>query len=193
MALPLQFSRPAEHTASRSLSDKAAFGTLLRDHLVPQAMARNFQTRTLAIWSAGCAEGSELFDIASLLHEHFPALEGWLVTLYGSDAADDAVDVARAARLDGETGGVALRRSCFFEQVDLLDVWPALPVFDIVVCRGTLRDLDLEARENVLTRFQSRLGRDGHVVLGAGESWFGCVSGYRREQYGDIDAFRFSA
>jgi len=193
MALPLQFSRPAEHTASRSLSDKAAFGTLLRDHLIPQAMARNFQTRTLAIWSAGCAEGSELFDIASLLHEHFPALEGWLVTLYGSDAADDAVDVARAARLDGEAGGVALRRSCFFEQVDLLDVWPALPVFDIVVCRGTLRDLDLEARENVLTRFQSRLGRDGHVVLGAGESWFGCVSGYRREQYGDIDAFRFSA
>ena len=193
MALPLQFSRPAEHTASRSLSDKAAFGTLLRDHLVPQAMARNFQTRTLAIWSAGCAEGSELFDIASLLHEHFPALEGWLVTLYGSDAADDAVDVARAARLDGESGGVALRRSCFFEQVDLLDVWPALPVFDIVVCRGTLRDLVLEARENVLTRFQSRLGRDGHVVLGAGESWFGCVSGYRREQYGDIDAFRFSA
>ena len=193
MALPLQFSRPAEHTASRSLSDKAAFGTLLRDHLIPQAMARNFQTRTLAIWSAGCAEGSELFDIASLLHEHFPALEGWLVTLYGSDAADDAVDVARAARLDGETGGVALRRSCFFEQVDLLDVWPALPVFDIVVCRGTLRDLDLEARENVLTRFQSRLGRDGHVVLGAGESWFGCVRGYRREQYGDIDAFRFSA
>jgi len=193
MALPLQFSRPAEHTASRLLSDQAAFGTLLRDHLIPQAMARNFQTRTLAIWSAGCAEGSELFDIASLLHEHFPALEGWLVTLYGSDAADDAVDVARAARLDGETGGVALRRSCFFEQVDLLDVWPALPVFDIVVCRGTLRDLDLEARENVLTRFQSRLGRDGHVVLGAGESWFGCVSGYRREQYGDIDAFRFSA
>ena len=193
MALPLQFSRPAEHTASRSLSDKAAFGTLLRDHLIPQAMARNFQTRTLAIWSAGCAEGSELFDIASLLHEHFPALEGWLVTLYGSDAADDAVDVARAARLDGEAGGVALRRSCFFEQVDLLDVWPALPVFDIVVCRGILRDLDLEARENVLTRFQSRLGRDSHVVLGAGESWFGCVSGYRREQYGDVDAFRFSA
>ena len=93
----------------------------------------------------------------------------------------------------GETGGVALRRSCFFEQVDLLDVWPALPVFDIVVCRGVLRDLDLEAREDVLTRFQSRLGRDGHVVLGAGESWFGCVSGYRREQYGDTDAFRFSA
>src|SRR5664279_2348592 len=74
MALPLQFSRPAEHTVSRSLSDQAALGTLLRDHLVPQAIARNFQTRTLAIWSAGCADGSELFDIAVLLQEHFPAL-----------------------------------------------------------------------------------------------------------------------
>ena len=168
-------------------------------------MARNFRARTLAIWSAGCADGSDLFDIAALLQERFPALGGWLVTLYGSDEASHAVEAARAARFVSADGGVAdrgvqgadapadLKRSCFFEQVDLLDAWPALPVFDIVVCRGVLRRLDVDAREDVLTRFQSRLGRDGHLVLGAGESWFGGVNGYRREQYGDTVAFRFSA
>ena len=66
-------------------------------------------------------------------------------------------------------------------------------MFDVVLCRDVLRDLDIEAREQVLTRFQSRLAVNGHVVLGDGESWFGAVNGYRREQYGDTVAFRFSA
>jgi chemotaxis protein methyltransferase CheR len=187
------------------LDDDVLFG-ILRDEVIPQAVARNTDSRMLAIWSAGCANGSELYAIAALLDTHFPELSGWLVTLYGNDASGEAVAAARAGRVSVDAGradGAAvdfgahstvreLRRRCFFEEFDLCDEWPALPVFDLVVCRGVL-DAAPAASAGILARFQRRLAPGGHVVLGTAESLLNAGPGYRRERYGDRSVFRFTA
>ena len=184
----------------------------LRTHLVPSAIERNAQRRRLAVWSAGAATGEELYSVAMLLETHFPDLADWDVLLYGSDVSDrslrrarlgeySAAEVARGvpasmleeffdAQPDGFVIAERLRRRCFFEQMDLAAEWPALPVFDVVLCRNVLFGLDEPARADVLARLRRRLAPGGYLVLGADETALGLAEGYTAERVGDTVVFR---
>lgn len=85
----------------------------LRREIVPSLVARQ---RPLRIWSAGCANGAELYSVAILLAE-FGALDGSY--LLGSDCRHDAIHQARTGRyssVDLRETPEAIRRACFVER-----------------------------------------------------------------------------
>jgi chemotaxis protein methyltransferase CheR len=58
----------------------------LRDVVLPDLIERNQTTRTLRIWSAGCATGAEPYSLAILLKTHFAdRIAGWQVQILGTD------------------------------------------------------------------------------------------------------------
>jgi chemotaxis protein methyltransferase CheR len=78
------------------LRDRGHFH-ILKDHILPELIR---QRRTqgklqLAIWSAGCATGEEVYSLAVILYELLPDLPRWNITLAGADINDYALSVAR--------------------------------------------------------------------------------------------------
>ncbi len=60
---------------------------------------RNERTRTLRIWSAGCATGAEPYSVAVLLTDEFGArLDGWRVSIVGTDINRAFLDRAREGK-----------------------------------------------------------------------------------------------
>ncbi|HEX4460923.1 MAG TPA: protein-glutamate O-methyltransferase CheR, partial [Polyangia bacterium] len=68
----------------------------LRQTVLPDLIQRRSVQRTLAIWSAACSSGQELYSIAMLLRENFPTLQSWKVNLLGTDLSGQMVDRAQA-------------------------------------------------------------------------------------------------
>src|SRR6185369_9731239 len=69
---------------------------LLRDHLLPELIARNASSRCLRLWSAGCSTGEEPLTLAMLLDELLPQRASWKVTILGTDLNPAAIEKARS-------------------------------------------------------------------------------------------------
>ena len=68
----------------------------LRSVIIPQLIEQRAQSRTLSIWSAACSTGQEPYSLAMLLHEHFPHLANWKVTILATDLSPTVLAQARA-------------------------------------------------------------------------------------------------
>ncbi len=164
----------------------------LRDKVLPDMIARRSDARSLSVWSAASSSGQELYTIAMMLDNDFPAVSGWQLDLRGTDLSTSMVERARAGRFspfevnrglpapllvnyfrrDGRDYVIAdgLRKRCRFDAMNLATPWPVLPKFDIVFCRNVLIYFDQEVRERILTRIRSVLAPDGYLFLGPGEA-----------------------
>lgn len=185
---------------------------VVRDTLVPQILERNAATRRLRIWSAASSTGQELYSIAMLLDSNFPQLKDWDVQLYGTDLSTEVLAKARAGRystLEVNRGLPApmlvryfsrdgaefvlderLRRWCRFEQMNLAEPWPVLPMFDLVFCRNVLIYFELDVRRTILQRVKSVLPAGGHLLLGTAENPAGLVDGFRAVPLSNVVVFR---
>ena len=154
--------------------------------------------RRLAIWSAGCSTGEEVYTIAVLVHAsglfpREPAAERWDVSVYGSDISRRCVAAARrgvyaessfrAAPADmrqtyfeKSSGGLRViapvRELCHFGQVNLLDEDKTRLVghADAIFCRNVLIYFDARARKSVIETLYDRLNPGGVLLLGHSES-----------------------
>lgn len=71
---------------------------MLQSTLLPELIAaRQNTSRSLRIWSAGCAGGQEPYSIAILLHRLLGKAEGWDVTVLATDINPDAFAIAQNA------------------------------------------------------------------------------------------------
>ena len=77
--------------------DPAQFAAL-RQHILPDLIARHRDDRRLRIWSAGCASGEEPYSIALLLHELLPDIAHWNVFILATDINKRALQKAREGR-----------------------------------------------------------------------------------------------
>jgi chemotaxis protein methyltransferase CheR len=68
----------------------------LRRHVLPEVIGRKATAKRLALWSAGCSTGEEVYTLAILLREQLPAAETWDLRLLGTDVSPAALAVARA-------------------------------------------------------------------------------------------------
>ena len=159
--------------------------------IVPTLEEANARSRSLRLWSAGCASGEEPYTLSMLSRDAFA---GWSLDILGTDLSKKALAVARHA----EYGPAGLRattpaqRARFFEpteqgrlrvtaeyrapvrfgQLNLLDVAGAavLPHFDVIFCRNVLIYFDVETRRRVVNVFFERLRPGGLLLLGHSEN-----------------------
>jgi chemotaxis protein methyltransferase CheR len=70
----------------------------LREQVLPGIIKQNESSRTIRIWSAGCATGEEPYSLAILLDELLPDPDQWNVHILATDLNPEFLETAREAR-----------------------------------------------------------------------------------------------
>lgn len=163
-----------------------------RDELLPRIAQEAGSRRRLAIWSAGCSTGEEVYTIAMLVAES-GLFDEWDVRVYGSDLSRRCLAVARRGvygpssframpqelrrayfheRPDGAHVVERIRSMCHFGHLNLMDADRASIVgrVDAVFCRNVLIYFDARSRRQVIDLLYERLLPGGYLLLGHSES-----------------------
>jgi chemotaxis protein methyltransferase CheR len=182
---------------------------LISSKLLPELMARRASQRSLHLWSAGCASGEEAYSLAMLVDELVPQLEGWQVSIWGTDINSQALQLARQGRYrewsfrtlddarkkryfeaDGDQWQIvqALRDRVRFRQLDLLrdpfpEVMAGVPEFDLILCRNVFIYLDGDAVRRITAQFGAALASDGYLVTGHNELFGQDMAAFRVHVY----------
>ena len=164
----------------------------VRDEVLPLLAEQGKARRRLAIWSAGCATGEEVYTLAILVHES-GLFRDWFVRIYGSDVSRRCVTVARRGvyapssfraipseirkqyfhdRPDGTHVAERIRGYCSFGQVNLAHDEKVRLVGrqDAIMCRNVMIYFDAATRRGVTEGFLDRLNPGGILMLGHSES-----------------------
>jgi chemotaxis protein methyltransferase CheR len=185
---------------------------VLRDHVLPEVLARRRTTRSLNLWSAAAATGQEPYSLAILLAESFPYLRSWRVRFLASDLSHHALERAeRGVYSDLEIKrGVPehlldkyfhrapegwcldpeVRRQVEFAQFNLVRPWPHLPPMDLILLRNVIIYLDEESRASIFGRVKGALRPGGYLVLGASEALLDHREGLEQIQHGRTILYR---
>jgi chemotaxis protein methyltransferase CheR len=159
------------------------------------AAAAGRRPRRVRAWSAACSTGQEVYTLAMLLLEHFPAAEGWDVRVTGTDLSTRVLETARAgmwplhlaaeiptpyrkkymlrgtaAREGTMAAGAELRAVVDFRRMNLMDASYGAADCDLVFCRNVLIYFDPETRARVVERLAERLAPGGFLFLGHAEA-----------------------
>lgn len=176
--------------------DAAQFNALYH-YVLPQLLKHQRPTRTLRIWSAGCASGEEPYSIAMLLLELLPDVDQWAITILGTDINTEALNRARRAtygewafredrarqwrsRYFQPSQGnryeliPAVREMVTFTRLNLAE--PSYPAFEtnttalnLILCRNVTIYFSKDITALVVERFYHALMDGGWLVTGHAE------------------------
>jgi chemotaxis protein methyltransferase CheR len=167
---------------------------ILRDTVLPELITRNRASRTLRIWSAGCASGAEPYSINILLElEMTHRLADWDVSIVATDLNSEFLARAREAKFaewafretpewlklrcferEGNQWKLRpeFRRRTTFQRHNLAghDPAPGLDIpFDVILCRNVMIYLSSDLVRQLATRFYCALAPGGFLLVGHAE------------------------
>jgi chemotaxis protein methyltransferase CheR len=167
----------------------------LKDVVFPALAKARQATRKIRIWSAAASTGQEPYSIAMTRELHAPVLAEWTVEILATDLSNGVLERARKgiynqfevqrglpiAQLvkfftqipEGWQIIEKLRRQVSFQQLNLLDSFGTLGVFDVIFCRNVLIYFDQPTKAAVLARLTRALAPDGYLFLGGAETVLG--------------------
>lgn len=164
----------------------------IENYVIPMTIRRLKITgsKTLRIWSSGCAKGEEPFSIAILIHHRIKEMGGdFDVKIYATDIDESAVNSARKGIFieDSLKNVDPAMRNRFFQpsnanyqiipQIRNLVTFGVhnivshihLSHMDIILCRNLLIYFEKELQEKVFEKFYYSLNPGGFIVLGKSE------------------------
>jgi chemotaxis protein methyltransferase CheR len=185
----------------------------LKATILPELLAKREKERTLTIWSNACSSGQEVYSIAMLLREHFPALGGWKVRLIASDLSTTILKKAQEGNFNQTEVNRGLpmpmllkyftknglqwqikedvRKSIEFLEVNLVESWPlSLPKMDIIFLRNVLIYFAPETKTAILNKAHRLLKSDGYLFLGAAETTMNLDTKLSRSMIGKATVYR---
>jgi len=180
----------------------------LHRSLIPQLISQR-KRPGLDIWSAACSSGQEPYSLAMLVDEHFPGLaRQGQVQIMATDISQAILDRAKSGLYtdveiqrglnDSQRKRYFTRKGhrwqfhnrlrdlITFRQINLINSWPTLPQFDLILIRNVLIYMPEETVKSVLSRLVSRLRPGGCVILGATENTMIAVDGLNSAGNGRI-------
>ncbi len=168
--------------------------------ILPDILLRKAKEKSLAIWSAACSTGQEVYSIGMALRDEDARLRDWSISILGSDICEPALERARAGiytqfevqrglpiqRLvryfeqSGQDWSVRkeLREKIAFRQMNLLDVPSGIGPFDVVFCRNVLIYFDVDVKAKVLAAIAGRMRPSGYLLLGSAETTIGISTAF---------------
>ena len=184
----------------------------LKSVIIPEAMERNAAKRSLAIWSAACSTGQELYSVAMMLDSDFPELSSWKLDLVGTDISRKAVEKAQSGLFTGleinrglpatmlvryfvrDGSGYRIRddirNKVRFGVLNLIEPWPPMPLFDVILLRNVLIYFDMDTRRRILGLAKQQLVQGGVLILGGAESVLSLVDGFVPVTIGTTTVYR---
>lgn len=154
-----RFRRSIAVSVSGPFRDPQQF-TLLERELLPPLIERPGRLR---VWSAGCADGSELISLGRVLLK-LGALDR--AQLLGSDLLDENLVRARRADLDVPA---EIRTRLRWEQRDLVAADAPAGTWQLVLCRNVAIYFTATARVQLEHTLASALAPGGVLLLGRSE------------------------
>jgi chemotaxis protein methyltransferase CheR len=164
----------------------------LKKTILPELLALRAQQRKLRVWCAACSSGQEPYSLAILLAESFPQLASWDVRIDATDVAKAVLARARAGRYRqievnrGLSSGLLLKyfnrdglewevkpelkRLVRFQELNLIERWPALERYDLILLRNVLIYFDQQTKQTILAKMRGQLAGDGYLLLGGSET-----------------------
>jgi chemotaxis protein methyltransferase CheR len=164
----------------------------LKQSVVPSVIQKNAKDKKLRIWCAASSTGQEPYSVAITLRESFPELHTWDVQILATDISRQVLDRARTGRYKqvevnrGLSAAMMLkyfqrdglefelrrevRDMVKFEELNLIQAWPRLPMFDIVFIRNVLIYFDQETKRSILSKAKRQIVPEGYLFLGGSES-----------------------
>jgi chemotaxis protein methyltransferase CheR len=180
--------------------DKVPFDHL-KATIVPELLQARASRRSLRIWCAASSTGQEPYSIAMCLKEFGAALTGWRVEIIATDLAQGVLEKSRAglfSQFEVQRGlpiqllvkhfaqigelwqlNADIRAMVQFRQLNLLQDFSHLGVFDIIFCRNVLIYFDQDTKTNVFGRLARMVEPDGFLMLGAAETVVGLTEAFR--------------
>lgn len=157
-----RFRRSVAISVSGLFRDPAQFELLERE-LLPPLVARG---RRLTVWSAGCADGSELTSVGLLL-DRLGALER--AVLLGSDVLEENLEVARRGDYGDVDVPASVRSRMRWERRDIVREGPPAGRWRLILFRNVAIYLSSESKRGLLARMADALALDGVLLLGRSE------------------------
>lgn len=159
-AIRTRFRRAIAISVTSRFRDPEQFDQLETD-LLPILAKR---PGSLRIWSAGCADGSELYSLAEVL-ERNGLLER--STLLGSDLLWENIELARGRQVPDVS--VSIRARVRWEQRDLVNEDLPAPAWSLILCRNLAICLRRTERDQLHRHLSAALGHESFLILGRSE------------------------
>ena len=157
-----RFRRSVAVSVSGLFRDPAQFD-LLERKVLPQLIGSG---RRLTVWSAGCADGSELYSVAVLL-QRLDAFENAL--LLGSDLLEENLGLARRGIYEGVSFSEDVRARIRWERRDLVRSGATPGKWRLVLCRNVAIYLGARSKRRLHAALVEALAYDGFLMLGRSE------------------------
>jgi chemotaxis protein methyltransferase CheR len=154
------------------------------------------RSKTVRVWSAGCASGEEPYSLAMLLRRHLPVEQGWNVSILATDLSTRMLAHARAgiysltksadipepllkdymlkgnAQHEGQMKAMPeIQAMVDFRKLNLIQgPYPPDAHFDVILCRNVLIYFDLQSKQETIERLTRCLARNGLLFVGQAEN-----------------------
>ena len=157
---------------------------------LPKLMRSSAAGEPVRIWSAGCSNGSEPYNIAGVILDKCPDAARRNFRILGTDIDIRSLAVARSGRytreyveglpeqsmrkwFESDASGYQvrpeLRQLVTFNTLNLIQDWPMRHKFDAIFCRNVMIYFTRDLQEKLLQRFVSCLKPEGLLYIGHSE------------------------
>ena len=179
--------------------DKIPFDHL-KDTVLPALVQARAARRSVRIWCAAGSTGQEPYSIAMILKET-PELSGWRTEIVATDLSQAVLEKARAgmfSQFEVQRGlpiqmlvkyfkqhgdlwqlNPEIRAMVQHKQLNLLQDFSHLGIFDVIFCRNVLIYFDQETKAAIFERMARVIEPDGVLALGSAESVVGITDVFK--------------
>ncbi len=172
-----------------------------RDTIIPTLVKARANRKSLRIWCAAGSTGQEPYSLAMSLKEMGSLLSGWRLEILATDLSQEVQEKSKAGiysqfevqrglpiqllvkyfKQTGEMWQINsdIRSMVQHRQLNLLQDFSNLGIFDVVFCRNVLIYFDQDTKIGVLNRIMKSMEPDGFLALGAAETVVGLTDSFK--------------
>jgi len=180
--------------------DKTPFDHF-RETIMPALLAARRTSRSIRIWCAAASTGQESYSLAMSLKQMAREIAGLRIEIVATDLSNEVLEKARQGLYSqfevqrglpiqllikhftqvGELWQIApdIRAMVKYQQLNLLQDFSRLGLFDVIFCRNVLIYFDQPTKVDVLNRLARATASDGFLVLGAAETVVGLTDSFK--------------
>ncbi len=174
---------------------------MFRNFVLPYLLKTRAATKKIRIWSAACSSGQEPYSLCMILKDFAKELEGWTIEIVGTDLSTEILEKAKRGTYtqfevqrglpiqflvehfskqgEGWQINQEIRNMVEYKEVNLLEDFTSLGVFDVIFCRNVLIYFDKEDKTKVLDKISRVSSQDCFLFLGGAETVFGSTEKFK--------------
>lgn len=185
---------------------------MLKEHMLPEIIARKKNTKRLNMWCGASSSGQEPYSIVFTILDSFPELKDWVIQFIATDLSEEMLAKCREGKysqLEVSRGLPAsllvkyfvkkgmswqvqedIRQRIDFKFMNLIGPWLPFPTLDIVFLRNVMIYFDMDTKKHILGNIRKNLDPNGYVFLGGSETTLNIDDQFERVAISGTSCYR---